>query len=235
MLNAIIRRTFPSAAARRSLRILQGNLKETVAVVFREAWFGNRRRAAQGQSLPLLVNIGCGELAKPGWENLDAGKPNKSRRYYNALNPLPFLDSAVEHIHAEHFLEHLEYLDGCRLLGQCHRVLQANGSLRIIVPDLERYVQAYSVNDKSFFNKFESLGGSTLPLSTRALVCNQMFRMGGDHKFAWDFETLAAALTKLGFTQIERSKLNDVDARYAIDGQDWWREAESLYVNARKG
>jgi hypothetical protein len=35
-------------------------------------------------------------------------------------------------------------------------------------------------------------------------VINQMFRMGGAHKYAWDFETLTLALSEAGFKNIVR-------------------------------
>lgn len=113
-------------------------------------------------------------------------------------------------------------------------MLKVGGSLRIIVPDLEKYISSYVINDQDFFKRLVDLGGSTIPLTTRAQVCNQMFRMGGAHKYAWDFETLGIAIKGAGFRNLERSRMNAVDPKYRIDGQDWWREIESLYVNAWK-
>jgi predicted SAM-dependent methyltransferase len=126
----------------------------------------------------ILVNVGCGDLVKEGWINLDAAPPSRNRYYYNAVNRLPFAAGSVEHIHAEHFLEHLDYGDACQFIKECSRVLKPGGSLRVIVPDLEKYITAYHRNDREFFDKLVDLGGSAMPLNTRALVCNQMFRMG---------------------------------------------------------
>jgi predicted SAM-dependent methyltransferase len=206
---------------------------DAARIIYRESRFRNLARAAHVNEFA-LVNIGCGDLTKEGWINLDVATPNGVRYYYNALNPLPFATNSIEHIHAEHFLEHLEFLDACQFLRECFRVLKLRGSLRIVVPDLEKYVSAYQVNDQDFFKKLIDLGGSTTPLTTRALVCNQMFRMEGAHKFAWDFETLARVLKESGFRTVELSEKGAVDPKYQIDGQDWWREVESLYVNASK-
>jgi predicted SAM-dependent methyltransferase len=206
---------------------------DAARIIYRESRFRNLARAAHVNEFA-LVNIGCGDLTKEGWINLDVATPNGVRYYYNALNPLPFATNSIEHIHAEHFLEHLEFFDACQFLRECFRVLTLRGSLRIIVPDLEKYVSAYQVNDQDFFKKLIDLGGSTTPLTTRALVCNQMFRMEGAHKFAWDFETLARVLKESGFRTVELSAKGAVDPKYQIDGQDWWREVESLYVNASK-
>jgi predicted SAM-dependent methyltransferase len=206
---------------------------DAARIIYRESRFRNLARAAHVNEFA-LVNIGCGDLTKEGWINLDVATPNGVRYYYNALNPLPFATNSIEHIHAEHFLEHLEFFDACQFLRECFRVLTLRGSLRIVVPDLEKYVSAYQVNDQDFFKKLIDLGGSTTPLTTRALVCNQMFRMEGAHKFAWDFETLGRVLKESGFRTVEFSEKDAVDPKYQIDGQDWWREVESLYVNASK-
>ena len=72
------------------------------------------------------------------------------------------------------------------------------------------------------------LGGAVEPLETKGAVCNQMFRMGGYHKFAWDFETLQHATRSCGFSNATRSALGDVLTELE------WRPLESLYVNLVK-
>lgn len=230
----MLKRAIGNKAIQRALRSVQGALFEAGATIRRELSFRSHWSCAANAQSAVLVNVGCGELTRKGWVNLDAGPPNKARYYYNAINPLPFADGSVEHIHAEHFLEHLDYFDACRFISDSFRVLGLGGSLRIIVPDLEKYIHAYYQNDRDFFDKLRDLGGSAAPLTTRAMVCNQMFRMGTAHKFAWDFETLTAALRAAGFGVIERSERDAVAPKYQIDGQDWWREFESLYVNVWK-
>jgi predicted SAM-dependent methyltransferase len=228
----MLKRLIRNRAIRLALRSVQNALYDASGTVYRELKFGSdlaRVSLPQGR---MLVNVGCGDLPKEGWINLDADVPGEGRYYYNAVNPLPFASDSIEHIHAEHFLEHLEYFDACWFIRECARVLKLAGSLRIIVPDLERYIAAYCCNETDFFDKLINLGGSTMPLTTRALVCNQMFRMGGAHKFAWDFETLSKALKERGFRTVELSRKGAVDPKYCIDGEDWWRQVESLYVNA---
>jgi hypothetical protein len=69
------------------------------------------------------------------------------------------------------------------------------------------------------------------PLPTKDAICNQMFRMDGHHRYAWDFETLEHVATQIGFREIQKSRHNDSSAPHCIDGQDWWRPHESLYAN----
>jgi hypothetical protein len=55
---------------------------------------------------------------------------------------------------------------------------------------------------------------------------NYHFRQGTEHKYAWDFETLASVLAKAGFINIER---RDFDA--SVDDE---KRRGSLYVRAQK-
>jgi predicted SAM-dependent methyltransferase len=200
------------------------------------------KQAFQGRDLPnfcrgkfgLLLNIGCGPLAKSGWINIDYQPRDSTSFYFDVRNGLPLADGSVKHIHTEHFLSYLDYEEALSFLRECSRMLEAGGTMRIIVPDVEKYVRAYAADDAAFFNRLRHLGGAVKPLTTRAMVCNQVFRMGGGYKFSWDFETLEQAALSCGFSQVVRSTINDAPADLAIDGQDWWRPFESLYANVRK-
>jgi len=200
----------------------------------RQFRYGKDLKAHCAGKSALLLNIGCGELTNNGWVNIDyVAIPGKSF-YFDALDPLPLVDSSVRHIHCEHFLEHLEHSDAVTFLNQCHRVLQSGGTMRVIVPDAERYMRAYVENDRAFFERLADLGGAKEPLRPKNLVYNQMFRMGGAHRFAWDFESLEAAARCAGFSEVRSSSHNDVEPVYSIDGQEWWRPFESLYANLHK-
>jgi predicted SAM-dependent methyltransferase len=230
----MLKRLITNRAVRLALRSVQTAVYEASRTIYRELRFSSNLAGAAHAQRCHLINVGCGDLTKDGWINLDAASPSRGRYYYNAVNPLPFRSDSIEHIHAEHFLEHLNYFDACQFIKECFRVLRVGGSFRVIVPDLERYISAYHMHDQEFFDKLIDLGGSVTPLATRAMVCNQMFQMGGAHKFAWDFETLSKVLKDSGFCKIELSEKGAIDPKYQIDGQDWWREVESLYVNASK-
>jgi predicted SAM-dependent methyltransferase len=178
----------------------------------------------------LMLHIGCGKLVRPGWVNIDF-EPSSGVLYFNLLNPLPIKDGTVVRIHSEHFLEHLEYSDAIQFLTECSRVLAIGGMMRIIVPDAEKYMRAYAENDKIFFERLKNLGGSSEPFPTKGAICNQVFRMDGDHRFAWDFETLAYVSRLAGFKTIKKSYHNEPSTLVNIDGQDWWRPVESLYAD----
>ncbi len=106
--------------------------------------------------------------------------------------------------------------------------------MRIIVPDAEKYISAYSRNDREFFEDLKRLGNTQQDLDTPIKVINQMFRMGGDHRFAWDFDTLGCSARAAGFSDVARSSFQNAPPELSIDGTDWWRIRESLYVMLRK-
>lgn len=192
-----------------------------------------KHKAARVQGTDLKLNIGCGPLHIDGWVNLDQILSSKIV-YANIVKGIPIKGEMAQHIHSEHFIEHLEYHEALMFLQECFRVLRSGGTFRLIMPDAEKYIRSYSNGDTHFFTQLENLGGVPDLLDTPLRVINQMFRMGGDHKFAWDFDTLAKRLREIGFVDVVRSHVHDVSPELDIDGIDWWRPVESLYLNCRK-
>jgi predicted SAM-dependent methyltransferase len=157
--------------------------------------------------------------------------PCKGAYFADLRDPLELPDGSVRHIHCEHVLEHLERDEAQRFLGECRRILAADGSLRLILPDAEKYLRAYAGGDEAYFSAMRHLGNAVVPLRHRMAIINQMFRMGGGHRYAWDFEELSDALTEAGFANIRKSNMGDVATGLQIDGSDDWRAHESIYLN----
>jgi len=55
---------------------------------------------------------------------------------------------------------------------------------------------------------------------------NYLFRQGGEHKYAYDCETLALTLTRAGFREVSRREFDP-----ALDSES---RRESLFMKARK-
>lgn len=229
----ILKLVLKKRSTRACLRNAQVAIRRCWSDLFKELVHGRDLRNHCRGKTGILLHIGCGELVQPGWVNVDF-EARPGVLYFNMLNPFPIEDGTVAQIHAEHFLEHLEYDDAVRFLSECHRVLKTQGRMRIVVPDVEKYMRAYVTNDEAFFERLNALGGASEPLPTKAAICNQMFRMGGDHRFAWDFETLEHVARQVGFSSIKKSHHNDSDVPNCIDAQDWWRPFESLYAVATR-
>jgi predicted SAM-dependent methyltransferase len=223
-----------SRSAWNGLRDIRDSLRRLQTYAVKQTLHGKKLEDFCRGKSALLLNIGCGPLTKSGWVNIDYEPRNEGTFYCDVRNGLPLADRSVRHIHTEHFLSYLDYEEALSFLRECNRILDSEGTMRIVTPDVEKYVRAYAAGDSAFFGQLRHLAGAVKPLTTPAMVCNQMFRLGGAYKFSWDFETLKQAAIGCGFSQIVPSKINDAPSDLAIDGQDWWRPFESLYANLRK-
>jgi predicted SAM-dependent methyltransferase len=196
------------------------------------------RRSLLPPKLPktpdIKLNLGCGPLGRPGWLNVDGFPVDRSVVELDLRNPLPLGDGLVRHIHCEHFLEHLHAQDGLQLLSECFRVLKPGGSLRLILPDAGKYMQAYVADDQDFFFKLRNIGSPSIPFATPIELVNQSLRMGGAHLYGWDECSLKLHLKRIGFTVVKRSFPHDIAAEFDLDGSDEWREVESIYLNAQR-
>lgn len=80
----------------------------------------------------MLVQFGSGPNKLPGWDNRDLET--------DIRKPLPFPIGSVDFILAEHVIEHVEFREGVFFLGECLRVLQPGGVLRLAFPDITREI-----------------------------------------------------------------------------------------------
>jgi SAM-dependent methyltransferase len=89
------------------------------------------------------LNLGCGERFHPGWVNLDLHPANPSIRGWNLLEDLPYPDGSFDVVYHSHVLEHFSKAEGLKFLKRCYRVLQPNGVIRVVIPDLEQIARLY--------------------------------------------------------------------------------------------
>jgi predicted SAM-dependent methyltransferase len=186
----------------------------------------------------LLVNIGAGAKGKPGWVNIDMVKAPSINCLYDCRKRLPFPDGSVRGIFCEHFLEHLDYSEEApHFLHECLRVLQPGGVLRIIVPDAEKYLHAYTAPGWEELAALRPLEeGNTdhyykCRYRTKMELINLVFRQGHHHKYAYDFETLDFLLHRYGFAYVIRQEFGQtLLPGLGIDSIE--RATESLYIEA---
>ena len=81
------------------------------------------------------LHVGCGQVALPGWVNIDNQPLRGVDRVLDVTQGLPFRD--VSFIFAEHFIEHLSWEDGLKFLKECRRALSDGGVLRLSTPKLD--------------------------------------------------------------------------------------------------
>jgi len=196
----------------------------------------SRRRVLRQirQMREIHANIACGPRPLPGFLNLDLHTLRPEVIPWDCRWDLPFADGSVAGVRAEHFLEHLEPREELpAFLKACLRVLKNGGILRIIVPDTERYLLAYCRSDLSGFSELAVPMPFPADLPTRMDVVNHVFHQFYEHRWGYDFETLANRLHACGFSRVERTGYQrSLDALLAQDCEN--HAPYSLYVDAIK-
>lgn len=211
----------------------------------------NQRKSIPPQFSPVKVNLGCGLAVTTGWVNIDgslnalvstlprplhrlAYRLTGASRYYSEdeycrllrdhyfihhdlAHSIPLGDGVADFVYSSHFLEHLFRKDGEKLLMESFRVLKPGGTVRIVVPDLAYALSLYAAGEKD-----KMLSDNFFVEDDNSYYAR--------HKYMYDFDMLADALTRAGFHDIQRCEFRkghtpDLDK---LDN----RPDESLFVEA---
>lgn len=139
-----------------------------------------------------FLNIGPGSFRHPHWRTADKkydGQAWTEKRrgteqapvdYYWDIysgNRLDEEDGYFKVIYTSHVIEHLFPQDAEHLLREAKRLLQKNGTIRIVCPDIDLMVGAYASEDWIFFLHYLSIKTSRLsksPLSLSPLELREM-------------------------------------------------------------
>ena len=176
------------------------------------------------------LHIGCGPHIIDGWLNADF---IRGEIFIDAKNKLPFKSNTFDIIFNDHFLEHLEYRDELpKFLKDCIRILKPGGIISIGVPDTEIVLISYVKGDDTYFNLAKKLWHPSW-CQTKMEHINYHFRQDGEHKFAYDFETLKKVLSEKGFVEIEKREFNQSKfAELNVSREE--RRMGTIYVDAMK-
>lgn len=108
-------------------------------------------------------------------------------------------------------------------LRACKRVLRPGGRIHIGIPD-SRYVGESCIKDPvdpEWLHKARTVGSWAYPayLRTGFEFINYNFRLGGDHKFAFDYTTLKSQLESAGFNNVQQRPFSpELDQLHRADG-----------------
>ena len=172
------------------------------------------------------LNLGCGPNYKPGWLNIDLFDESADVAL-DLREEWPMANSIASIVYSEHLFEHLEHrAETAHYLAQSYRVLADGGTLSMGVPDTEWPIRAYSDPDEPYWRTAKRLWHPA-DCETRIDHLNYHFRQDGEHKFAWDEETLSKFIAEAGFIDVRR--------REFIAGLDSEaRRIGTLHVEAKK-
>jgi predicted SAM-dependent methyltransferase len=171
------------------------------------------------------LNLGCGPNPKPGWINIDLFDSHADLRL-DLREKWPFADASINHIYSEHVFEHFEFLEEVpHFLSETRRLLQPGGLFDVGVPDTEWPLVAYGHPGNPYwpFSKIVHPEWCESELDH----INYHFRQGAEHKYAWDYETLARTLQRFGFSNMTRREFDPT-----LDSES--RKTGTLYVTAIK-
>lgn len=183
----------------------------------------------------LSINLGSGGKGLDGWVNIEFRRARDTTLELDIRRPIPLAESSAKRVIIEHVLEHLEFrTDAPRLISEIYRILQPGGTVRIIVPDCEKYLKAYVSGEKEKWLALDwDLDAMPQDIYTPMHIINHTFHQEGEHLFGYDFETLSLLLKRGGFSLIEKMSYGvSLDPELAIDQAN--HSGYSLYVDAVK-
>ena len=177
------------------------------------------------------VQYGCGFCAPEGWENFDASPTlrferlpiigrlytkNRSRfpasvRYGDIVLGLPVPAGTCCGIYCSHVLEHLSLADLRLALQHTFAMLAPGGIFRLVVPDLEHLARQYLDDPmdsaSSAFMRASGLGQERRVRGIRGMVVGSLGN--AEHRWMWDFKSLARELANAGFVDVRRAAFGD--------------------------
>ena len=141
---------------------------------------------------------------------------------------LPLEGESVDYIASVHFLQEIPLEDLVGTLGELRRVLKRGGTVRLVLPDLDKGIRAYLDADKEHFvvpdEDARSLGGK--------FIFHMLWYGHSRVLFTYDF--IEELLLKAGFERVERCAYGEtasgISGILELDN----REDESLFVEAVK-
>ncbi len=174
-----------------------------------------RARALYSGRVELKLNIGCGPNYKDGWVNIDLS--GEADLILDMRQSIPLPDGCATLIYSEHFFEHLDYpRDALQFLSESYRILEERGIFSVGVPDTEWPLLDYAgVGDGKYWEATKVWRPEWV--KTRLDDINYHFRQDGQHRYAYDLETLRLAIESVGFTDVKRRDFDpsrDELARY---------------------
>lgn len=191
------------------------------------------------------LHLGCGYKTPAGWINVDGSWNARLAKYpiirwllkklhilpgqlldmpwnqsvfvHDVRTSLPIRDNSISVIYASHLLEHLYLSEARRLLQECFRVLETDGVLRVVVPDLRAIILEYSegrlISDTSDpihkLNRADRLNRRLLMREQDPASNNMLHRIYTavtdfhSHKWMYDVESLSKMIRSAGFVEVK--------------------------------
>jgi SAM-dependent methyltransferase len=174
------------------------------------------------------LNWGCGASGVRGWINSDRKAGPGIDISCDIREGLPLESESIDYVVSIHALPEVSYPDLVPVLQELRRVLKPHGVLRLVLPDLNKGIEAYRRNDRDYFlisdAEAKSLGGK--------LILQLIWYGYSRTLFTYDF--IEELLYKAGYRQVTECSYLTTKSRYPGIVELDNREQESLFVEALK-
>ncbi len=168
-------------------------------------------------------NLGCGTQLYPDflnigyWSHLGDGSVYKDLNgtqgtymlNFDLRHGIPAHNDSLDLIYHSHMLEHLSYLEGISFLKECYRTLAPGARMRVLVPDLEIWINAYTNNNQFFFDEYRKVLDPEIYVTKASIFMGMLHNH--DHKCGYDFDSLKWVVEHVGFINVKRTLYADSD------------------------
>ena len=178
------------------------------------------------------LQLGAGGNDPAGWLNSDI-EPSRNEILLDATGRYPFPDGSFHYVFSEHMIEHVPWEAAVMMLRECYRVLAVGGKIRIVTPNLTKFVELVndSTNAEAQLYIAAKLRVGDVPANPipGAYILNREVREWG-HQFLYDSTTLRKTLELAGFRQITEHRVGEktdpvfkeAEFRTRRPGSDLW-------------
>ncbi|MEQ9008602.1 MAG: hypothetical protein RLP12_12005 [Ekhidna sp.] len=176
-----------------------------------------------------LLNLGAGAVKLEGFVNADFYRlhkiwsPDRPDWMLDITKPICCPDNYWDGVLIEHTNEHILYSQNYDLFSELYRTLKPNSIVRIVVPDLDKYLDWSDLRKaEPKMNRYASL-----PEAISNLAQNHA------HVSVWNFQLLKDMLTEIGFIDVRR--MNFLEGNMPELLKDSPRHVwQSVYLEAKK-
>jgi SAM-dependent methyltransferase len=172
------------------------------------------------------LHFGCGRITPEGWLNADIRPGERVDLCCDVLAGIPLDDDSIDYISSQHALQEIKVLDQIRAFRELRRVLKPGGVLRVVLPDLDRAIDAYQSGRDAYFRPrdWESIDGNFITHIVWYSNTRTLFTCA----FALEL------LRKAGFADVRRVAYRITASPHPEIVELDSREPESFYVEAVK-
>lgn len=171
------------------------------------------------ESVEEFLNLGSGYSDAIGWTHVDKIDYG-TNIVADILVGLPFLDDHFDFVLMNHVLQTFTYNEHETVLKEVRRVMKPGATLRILVPDLDKAINAYNKGKFDYFPIADDIEKDLSGKFARYLFWH------GETRCAFTWHSLERLLERNGFDYcyVEQFGQCELDSR----------ESESLIMECRK-